>query len=150
MVVFLHSGSSVLYVCVDGVLWCSVRRVLVNWWNSILILLISYRVQRPRTMSITLIKHTWVTYLCVGIATDYGLDDGGVGVRVPVGLRFFSSLRRSDRFWGPPSLLSNGYQGLFPRGESGRGVKLFIHFQLVSRSRKLGSIHPLPPYAFIA
>jgi hypothetical protein len=52
----------------------------------------------------------------VGIATGYGLDDRGVGVRSPVGVRIFSSPRRPDRFWGPPSLLSNGYRVLFPRG----------------------------------
>jgi hypothetical protein len=52
----------------------------------------------------------------VGIATAYGLDDGGVGVRVPVGLRIFSSPRCSDRLGGPPSLPSNGYRGLFARG----------------------------------
>jgi hypothetical protein len=52
----------------------------------------------------------------VGIATVYGLDDRGVGIRVPVGSRIFSTLRRPDRFWGPLSLLSNGYRGLFPRG----------------------------------
>jgi hypothetical protein len=50
-----------------------------------------------------------------GIATGYGLDDRGVGVRVPVGSRIFSSPRRPDRLWGPPSL-SNGYQGLLPWG----------------------------------
>jgi hypothetical protein len=38
----------------------------------------------------------------VGIATSYGLDDQGVGVRVPVGSRIFSPPNRLDRFWGPP------------------------------------------------
>jgi hypothetical protein len=32
----------------------------------------------------------------VGMATAYGLDDGGVGVRVPEGSRIFSSPRRPD------------------------------------------------------
>jgi hypothetical protein len=43
----------------------------------------------------------------VGIATSYGLDDRGVGVRVPVVSRIFSSPDRPDRIWGPPNLLSN-------------------------------------------
>jgi hypothetical protein len=51
----------------------------------------------------------------VGIAAGYGLDSRGVGVWVRVQTRFFFSPRRSDRFWVPPSLLSNGYLGLFPR-----------------------------------
>jgi hypothetical protein len=45
----------------------------------------------------------------VGIVTGYGLDDRGIGVRVPVGSRIFSTPRRPDRLWGPPSLLSKGY-----------------------------------------
>jgi hypothetical protein len=80
----------------------------------------------------------------VGIATGYGLGHRGVGVRVPVGARIFSSPLCPDQPWGPPNLLSNGYWGLFPREWNSRGVKLTTHFQLVPRSRKYGSIHPLP------
>jgi hypothetical protein len=47
----------------------------------------------------------------VGIATGYGLDDRGFGVRVPVRSKIFSSPRYSYQFWGLPSLLSNGYRG---------------------------------------
>jgi hypothetical protein len=47
------------------------------------------------------------------IATGYGLDDQGAGVRVPVGSRIFF-LSRPDRLWGPPNLLSTGYRGLCP------------------------------------
>jgi hypothetical protein len=52
----------------------------------------------------------------VALATDYGLNDRGVGVRVPVGSKMFSSPRRPDRLWGSPNLLFNGYRGLFLRG----------------------------------
>jgi hypothetical protein len=47
----------------------------------------------------------------VGTATDYGLDIGGVN---PGGERVLSQLHSVQT--GPPSLLSNGYWGLFPRG----------------------------------
>jgi hypothetical protein len=49
----------------------------------------------------------------VGIATGYVLDDRRVGVRVPVRAKFFSSPRRPNQFWSPPSFLSKGYQGIF-------------------------------------
>jgi hypothetical protein len=54
----------------------------------------------------------------VGIATGYWLDDRGVGIRVPVGSRMFTSPRRPDRLWGPPNLLLNGYGGSFLGGKA--------------------------------
>jgi hypothetical protein len=42
----------------------------------------------------------------VSIVTGYGLEDRGVGVRVPIGSRISSS-PCPDRFWDPPSLLTN-------------------------------------------
>jgi hypothetical protein len=35
----------------------------------------------------------------------YGLDDGEVGVHVPVGSRMFSSQYGPDQLWGPSNLL---------------------------------------------
>jgi hypothetical protein len=67
-----------------------------------------------------------------------------------MGREFFSLSLRSDRFWGPQSLLSNGLQRLFPWGQSGRGVKLTTHFHLIPTSRMRGAIPPLPQYAFMA
>jgi hypothetical protein len=59
----------------------------------------------------------WSRGRAVGIATDYGLHDRGVGVRVPVGARILFSPCRPDQFWWcPPSLLSNPYRGLIPLG----------------------------------
>jgi hypothetical protein len=52
----------------------------------------------------------------VGIVTDYGLDNQGIGVQVPVGARIFTSPCHPNQLFGPPSLLSNGYQGLFAWG----------------------------------
>jgi hypothetical protein len=49
----------------------------------------------------------------VDIATGYGLDDQGVGVRALVGSGIFSSPCQPDRLWGPHSLLFNGYRRLF-------------------------------------
>jgi hypothetical protein len=66
-----------------------------------------------------IVEYTNFTHLwdsVVDIATGYGLEDQGVGVLVPVESRIFSSPRRSDGLCDPPSLLSNMYRGLFPRG----------------------------------
>jgi hypothetical protein len=65
----------------------------------------------------------------VGIATGYGLDDRGVGVRVPVGSSIFSSPHLPDRLWGQHNLLSNGYRGALSPELSCRSVKAqYIRF----------------------
>jgi hypothetical protein len=51
------------------------------------------------------------------IETSYGLDERGVGVWVLIVSWIFSFPRCPDRHWGPHILLSNGYRGLFLRGE---------------------------------
>jgi hypothetical protein len=85
----------------------------------------------------------------IGIATGYGMDDRGVGVRVPVGSRIFSSPRRPDRLWGPPNLLSNGYRHSFS------GVKRparEVHHSSPSSAevKKMWIYTSTPPYAFMA
>jgi hypothetical protein len=80
-----------------------------------------------------------------GIPTGYGLDDGGFGVRVPVWSRIFFSPRCPDRFWGPLSLISNGY-----RSWSGRGVKLNTHPPTSVDVKETWIYTSTPPYAFMA
>jgi hypothetical protein len=52
------------------------------------------------------------------MTNGYGLDDRMVGVRFPAGMGIFSSTPCPERLRGPPSLLSNGYQGLFHEGKA--------------------------------
>jgi hypothetical protein len=52
----------------------------------------------------------------VGRAPGCQQDDRGVGVRVLFGSRIFSSPRRPDRHWGPPSVVFSRYWEFFPRG----------------------------------
>jgi hypothetical protein len=81
----------------------------------------------------------------VGIATGYGLDDRGVGVRVPVWSRIFSSPRRPDRLWGLPSLLSTGYR------EVKRPKREADHSPPTSAEVKKTWIYTsTPPYVFMA
>jgi hypothetical protein len=54
----------------------------------------------------------------VGIETGYGLDGRGVGVPVPVGVRFFSYPRRPDRSGAHPASYPMGTGGSFPGGKA--------------------------------
>jgi hypothetical protein len=64
---------------------------------------------------VTLERMVWNRHNAVGTATGYGLDGRGIDVRIPVAAKIFKSPRRPCRFWGPPSLLSDGYLGLLPK-----------------------------------
>jgi hypothetical protein len=51
------------------------------------------------------------------ITNGYGLEDRMIGVRFPAGFGIFLFDIMSKPLWGPASLLSDGYQGLFPWGK---------------------------------
>jgi hypothetical protein len=81
----------------------------------------------------------------VGIATGYGMDNRGVGVRVPVRSRIFSSPLRPDRLWGPPSFLSNGY-----RGQKRQGREADHSPPASAEVKKTWLYTSTPPYVFMA
>jgi hypothetical protein len=86
----------------------------------------------------------------VCIATDYGLNDRGVGVRVPARSRIVTSPYRPDRLWGPPNLLSNGYLGIFPRGVKRQGREADHSLPTSTEVKKRWIYTFTPPYAFMA
>ena len=55
---------------------------------------------------------------------------------------FFGNL--PDRLSRLPSLLSNAHRGIVPRNQSGQGVYLVTHFNLVLKLRMYGTVPPLP------
>jgi hypothetical protein len=82
--------------------------------------------------------------------TGYGVDDLGVGFRVPLGPRIFTSPRHPDRFWGPPSLLSKRVPAaIFPGIK--RSSREADHWPPTSAEVKKTWIYTFtPPYVFMA
>jgi hypothetical protein len=60
----------------------------------------------------------------------------------------FSSPPRLDRLWGPPSLLSHGYQGFFPVGRAA-GAWSWPLTSIQCRSQKCVVLYFHPPYIFM-
>jgi hypothetical protein len=86
----------------------------------------------------------------VGIATGYGLDDWGVGVRVPVRLRIFSPPNCPDRLWSPPNLLSNGYRGALSLGVKRKGHEADHLTPASAEVKKMWIYTSTPPYDLMA
>jgi hypothetical protein len=72
-------------------------------------------------------------YLVYFAVTRYRLDNQGVGIQAPVGLRIFPFPHHLDWLWGPLSLLHDGHQAFFLQVQSGRCIKLTTHLKLVLR-----------------
>jgi hypothetical protein len=107
------------------------------------LLLVIPSLHHPRKCTIVLImQHGIISSVLQIWPIAWLVTDWGSYIRCSVSC--FTFAYRPDRLWGPTSLLSNGYCGLFPWGYNGRDLKLTVHFRLVPRSRKRASIHPLP------
>jgi hypothetical protein len=82
----------------------------------------------------------WSQGSAVDIATAYGLDDQGVPV-----VSEFSLLHIVQTGSGAyAASYPMGTRGSFPKSKAAGFVKLTTHRQLVPRSRKCGSVDPLP------
>jgi hypothetical protein len=79
----------------------------------------------------------------VSTVTGYGLDDRGVGVRVPIGSYIFS--KSSIPVLGSTQLPNQWVPEAVSPGVKRPGCEA-DHYQLVPRSRKCGQLYVLPHY----
>jgi hypothetical protein len=92
------------------------------------------------------IRVLWSRDSSVGIATGYGLDALGL---IPCNARFHSSPQPPHRIWGPPSLLSNVYLGIFSRIWNAGAWSWPLTFIWFRRQERWSYIST-PPYVFMA
>jgi hypothetical protein len=70
------------------------------------------------------------------------------GARFMARVNNLSSLHCPDWLWGLPTFLASGYEGFFSLEIKLLGLKLTIHFHLLSRSRMV-DLHLHSPYVFV-
>jgi hypothetical protein len=116
---------------------CGETSFFLSCCLSVITLTCSLQTCRPTLWTETLQRITTVLY-----CDCYGSNDRGVVLRVPVvkNFRFSISLKPALGQNQPPI---QWIVELLPRGYSGRVVTLTTRLQLVPRSGKRGSIHPL-------
>jgi hypothetical protein len=101
------------------------------------------------SMRSTVLNHTVCYTVRAGRPTGYRLDGRGVGVRVQVRARFFSSSRRPDRL-RPAQPPIHWYRQLFPRGVKRLGREVH-HLPPISSEVKHTWIYTsTPPNVFMA
>jgi hypothetical protein len=83
-----------------------------------------------------------------GIATGYGLDDRGIGVRVPVGSRIFSTSSRPAV--GPTKPLIQWVPGALSAGVKRQGREADHSPPPSAEVKKMWIYTSTPPYAFMA
>jgi hypothetical protein len=84
----------------------------------------------------------------VRIATGYGLDDQGVGVRVPVGSRIFSTLSRPAL--GPTEPPIQWVPGAISPGVKQQGREADHSPPASAEVKKMQIYTSTPPYVFMA
>jgi hypothetical protein len=85
----------------------------------------------------------------VGIANEYGLDDRGGEVRIPVGSRIFTSLYRPDRPLGPTQPIRSVLGPLSP-GVKWQGREADDSPSTSAKVKKMWIYTSTPPYVFMA
>jgi hypothetical protein len=132
LILFTHRSSLFLHPVIYKIAWIlniliSVYNQVSCWRLSIIPLLIDCCVVRHISILMWLIistihhitnkmfiQHSWGRQdSAISIAIGYRTDGWVVKIRAPIGARFLSSSHGTHRLWGPSSLLSNAYEGIF-------------------------------------